>query len=136
MAASNKRLDAANQQLQAQNASLSQMVQSLRANNTAHATSTVSASAAATPTSTAQSRPTGSVASGKEGPTPMRRRMASVNAQLERRVQELLQQKQALAAQVEQLQQQLGQQPPVAADAGLSEQQQAALDELHQQVGL
>lgn len=135
VAASNKRLDEANQQLQAQNASLSQMVQSLRANNAAHATSAVSASVgAATPTSTAQNRPPGPGASGMEGPTPMRRRMASVNAQLERRVQELLQQKQALAAQVEQLQQQLGQQPPADAAGGLSEQQQAAFDELQQQV--
>jgi chromosome segregation ATPase len=62
--------------------------------------------------------------------------MASVNAQLERRVQDLLQQKQALAAQVEQLQQQLGQQPAAAAAAstGLTKQQQAAWDELQAQV--
>lgn len=148
--ANNKRLDETNQQLQAQNVSLSQMLQSLRANAATHGGSTVSAAGAAagaaTPTSTAQSRgllppnagPT-AAASGMEGPTPMRRRMASVNAQLERRVQELLQQKQALASQVEQLQQQLGQQPPAAAavDAsagGLTEQQQAAWDELQQQV--
>jgi chromosome segregation ATPase len=145
-AANNKRLDETNQQLQAQNASLSQMLQSLRANAAAHGGSTVSAAGAAagaaTPTSTAQSRgslaPNAAAASGMEGPTPMRRRMASVNAQLERRVQELLQQKQALAAQVEQLQQQLGEQPPAAAvdasEGGLTEQQQAAWDELQQQV--
>lgn len=133
---SNKRLDEANQQLQAQNASLSQMVQSMRANAAPHTAS--GAHTAATPTaSTAQSRPpAGLAASGMEGPTPMRRRMASVNAQLERRVQELLQQKQALAVQVEQLQQQLGQQQqdPSIASPGLTEQQQAAMAELQQQV--
>jgi chromosome segregation ATPase len=143
--ANNKRLDETNHQLQAQNASLSQMVQSLRANAVVHGASVVSAAAgAATPTSTAQSRlaATGAMAAagaapapGMEGPTPMRRRMASVNAQLERRVQELLQQKQALAAQVEQLQQQLGQQPTAsAASTGLTKQQQAAWDELQAQV--
>jgi len=130
---SNKRLDEANQQLQAQNASLSQMLQSMRANAAPHTAS--GAPTAATPTaSTAQSRPP--AASGMEGPTPMRRRMASVNAQLERRVQELLQQKQALALQVEQLQQQLGQQQqePSSASPGLTEQQEAAMVELQQQV--
>lgn len=135
--ANNKRLDETNHQLQAQNASLSQMVQSLRAQAAAHGASAATAAGAATPTSTAQSRSVAGAAPapGMEGPTPMRRRMASVNAQLERRVQELLQQKQALAAQVEQLQQQLGQQPAAAAaSTGLTEQQQAAWDELQAQV--